>query len=291
LGKPVGRIGMKTHVVCLLLVVFGSSCRSLYKRDYTPDWELPTISHTLSVNSTSKFQLLWEKIFYVVGSTNKVQCLASQGVLVLMGSPDSKSKASIYALDGNTGSNLWNLDITGVLTASNDIIYIGSGEDVYAVEPVTGRVIWQKSITGARNITSLMFYESMLYIDATGFAEFYTIDKNGQNVEEYKRASDFYSANENVPFFPTLPYGYIAKEDIFIEQRGSGLYSANVINRYSNKLLWKVEGDSISNYIVFGNYVTWISQEDQIKFADKYKGNVIWTIEIKPSATTIERIG
>jgi len=48
-------------------------------------------------------------------------------------------------------------------------------------------------------------------------------------------------------------------------------------------LLWKVEGDSISNYIVFGNYVTWISQEDQIKFADKYKGNVIWTIEIKPS--------
>lgn len=276
---------MRSEKLFLILFLFIQSCKSEPNASYVPDWEAPTISHTLQFpQSGTVGEVVWEKQAYVLSSAYKrVQCVATDDIIVIVGSQGVNDQPEIFALDGKTGDLLWSVDNVGVLAKSDDGLFIGDGTKVSLIDPRTGLAKWQEQLLGIRNITGMMFYDGLLFVNGTGVYTYYVMATNGKVVSKYIQPTDFFTNYKNVPFYPDLPYGYIMSNDIFIQQRGDILYSGYVYESLTNKLLWQVEEASISNFVVLKDYIYWVSSDDYIKIADKYSGDLIDTIKIVPS--------
>jgi hypothetical protein len=265
----------RKSLMLFIIALFIQSCISGARTNYTPYWEPPMISHSLLFSQSKFAQVKWEQQAYILSNSFRtVQCVATAGVIVLVGSQDVTVRPKIFALDGKTGALLWDFDSAGVLAYSDDGLFIGEETKVYLVDPRTGLV---------RNITGMMYYDKLLFINGTGIYSFYVIGNDGQTISKHTQPLDFHSTYKKVPFYPDLPFGYAVSDDIFVEQRGNILYSGYVIDRLTNELLWHVDQDSISNFVILNNFVYWVSSDDQVKIANKHSGNLIETIKIAPS--------
>jgi hypothetical protein len=252
---------------------------------YSPEWEPPSASHSLSFEKSKSSHVLWKKEIYTLNSAlKKVPCVATQGVIVLVGSSNAQNQANILAFESSSGDEVWHIDIDniGILANSEYGIFIADGVNLYLVEPKTGHIKWRKELLDIRNITSMMYVDGFLYINGTGIYSYYVIGSDGQVISKHTQLSDFYTHYSQIPFYPELPFGYVYGKDYFIEQRGDAIYSGYVSNRFTNELLWQIKKDSISNFEIYDNNVLWISVDSQIKIANGVSGNLIEAIEIDP---------
>ena len=162
----------------------------------------------------------------------EVQCVATEGVIVLVGSTRSQDKANVHGLDGNTGEELWsiNIDGSGILANSEYGLFLGNGVKLDLIDPATGTSKWHIELLDAHNITSMMYFDGHLFIDSNGIYGSYVIGPDGQIIAKYIHPSDFLAAYGDIPFHPELPFGYVSDKENFIEQRGESLYSGYIYN-------------------------------------------------------------
>lgn len=274
---------IKNGLILALLALFAQSCIAAEPKNYNPIWEPPVTSHSLIFPKPESIQLLWTQQAYVLDSVLKnIQCVSTKDAILLVGSQNSSDPPKVFALDGNTGSLLWEFDDVGVLAHSGESVFIGSKTIVYLVDPKTGVIKWQKQLPGIRHITNMVYYDNLLFINGSGTYFFYVLDNEGEVLSRYSQVSAFRSEYSNVPFFPTLPFGNVAEDDIQIVQAGNGLYSADIYGRNSDTKLWQIDRNSISNFIVFNNHVLWIASDSSVKIADKYNGSVVESLTIDP---------
>lgn len=275
---------IKNGLVLALFALFTQSCIVAEPKNYNPIWEPPVTSHLLVFPQPASMQLLWTQQVYVLNSVLKnIQCVSTKDAILLVGSQNSSDTSKVFALDGNTGSLLWEFHDVGVLAHSGESVFIGSETVVYLVDPMTGEIKWQKQLLGIRHITNMMYYDNLLFINGSGTYFFYVLNHDGGIISRYSQISAFRSEYSNVPFYPTLPFGDVVEDDIQIAQTGDGLYSADIYNRNSDTKLWQIDRDSISNFIVFNDHVLWIASDGVIKIADKYNGSVIESFNVDPS--------
>jgi outer membrane protein assembly factor BamB len=272
---------MKKILMWIAVALIMQSCGLQKQKDYEPDWDLPVTTHSLAFPES--IQLLWTQQVYVLSSAHKnIQCLATKDVILLVGSQDSNDIPKIFALDGNDGVLLWKFDDVGVLADSADSVFIGSQTTVYSVDAETGVIKWQKKLPGIGHITSMMYYENLLFVNGSAYP-FYVLDTDGKIISRYSQVEAFRSAYSAVPFYPTLPFGIVIDDDIQIVQTGDGLYSADIYDRNSSAELWQIDRNSISNFIVYNDQILWITSDGAIKIADKYTGNVVESFNVVPS--------
>ena len=201
--------------------------------------------------------------------------------ILLVGSQNSHDTPKVFALDSNTGSLLWEFDDVGVLAHSDKSVFIGSKAIVYSVDTKTGMIEWKKQLSGIGHITNMMFFDELLFINGGG--GIYVLNNDGEVISKYSQIPTFRSEYDNIPFYPTLPFGYITDDNIQIVQTGDGLYSADIYDINSDTKLWQIDRDSISNFIIFNNHVLWIASDGAVKIADKNNGVVVESLNIEPS--------
>ena len=188
-----------------------------------------------------------------------------------------------FALSGTNGSQLWNSNVTGSLAISEYGLFIGDGTTVYLVDLQDGQVKWERQMQSADNITSVMYHNNLLFVNATGTYTYFVLNRDGKVISQYLQASDFRSDYKDINFFPDLSFGYTFGKNVYVEHRGNALYSGYIYDKSSDKPLWAIERDSISNFLIFNSYVLWISPDDKIKVADQISGEILETIAITPS--------
>ncbi len=278
---------MNKKLLSFLLIIFLNGCsgkETSLPDDYIPSWTTPAPPHTLILSGPIFSKMVWDRQFYVLSSSFKdVQCTSSEGMVTLIGSPDSANKPMTFTLSGSDGSLLWSIDSAGSLAISKYGLFIGDGTMAYLVDTQAGQIKWKKQIPGADNITSVMYSNDLFFVDAKGVYTYFVLSKDGQVISKYLQASDFHSVYKDIYFFPDLPFGYAIGQNIYIEHRGNALYSGYVHDISSHELLWERQRASISNFLIFNSYVLWISPEDKIKIADQISGEILETITITPS--------
>ena len=274
---------IKNGLILALFALFAQSCILETPKNYNPNWETPVVTpHSLVFLKPASMQLLWTQQVYVLNGKN-IQCLSTKDAILLIGSQNSSDTPKVFALDGNTGILLWEFDDVGVLAHSGESVFIGSKTIVYLVDPKTGVIKWQKQLPGIRYITNMIYHDNLLFINGSGTYFFYVLNNDGEIISRYSQVSAFRSEYSDVPFYETLPFGVVVKDDIQIVQTGNGLYSADIYDRNSDTKLWQIDRDSISNFIVFNDHVLWIASNGVIKIADKYNGSVVESFNVDPS--------
>ncbi len=275
---------MKRVLIYTIIALFLQSCGLNTQKNYTPDWEPPITTHSLLSPETIPMQTLWEQQAFVLSNASKnVQCASIKDVVILVGSPNSSDIPKVFALNGENGTPLWSFQGAGILAHSKEDLFIGFEKTIYSINPRTGTIKWQKQLPSIRNITGVMYYDKLVFINGSGTYGFYVLDNSGEIISKYANVSGFRSDYSKVPFYPTAPFGTVLNDNILIAQAGSGLYYGDIYDRVSNKKLWQVDGNSISNFIIINEYVVWISSDDSIKVADIYSGEILGSITIIPS--------
>jgi outer membrane protein assembly factor BamB len=278
---------MTKKLTCLFILLFLYSCSgrgTSLPEQYTSYWTTPTPTHTLILSDVIFSKVMWDQQFYVPSSGFKaIQCVSKEGGIFVVGSPDPTHKIMIFALTGKNSDLLWSFNSSGRIAVSEHGLFVGDGTSAYLLELQNGQIKWQTQLLDAKNITSVMYDNDLFFVNATGVHTYFVLNKDGQVITKYLHASDFHSNYKDIPFFPNLPFGYAIGQNIYIEHRGNALYSGYVYDAATQKPLWEMERDSISNFLIFNDYVLWISPDDKIKIADQMSGKLLDTIAITPS--------
>ena len=236
-------------------------------------------------NSTSS-KVIWEKQFYSISSDfGNIQCTASDGVLVAIGSLDGVENSMAYAFDGKSGRILWTYNDASLLVMTKYGLFIGGNKnDILLINPKDGEIIWQIKLNNMRSIRKMIYEEELLFVYTDGFYQYFIVDSSGEIISKYLQESTFNNDYGNINFVPYLPFGNNNTiSDVYIRQFGDILYSAAIYESSTDKLLWKSDTYSISNFLFYEKSVIWISPDDKLIKADKTNGQVLDEIKISPS--------
>lgn len=252
---------------------------------YTQYQATPAPLHKLSLPNSTFSKVVWEKQFYPLNSISRiVQCAATDGILIAIGSLDGVENTKIYAFEGISGNILWTYNDAFVTVMTEHGLFVGGNQDdILLIRPNDGKIIWQLKLNSTGSIRNMMYKDGLLFVNVNGFYQYFVIDSKGQIVSKHKQESSFYNEYEDVHFVPNLPFGNAARGEFYIRQFGDILYSAAAYTNSTDKPLWESETYSISNFLLYQNYVLWVSPDDKIIKADKTNGQVLDEIEITPS--------
>jgi outer membrane protein assembly factor BamB len=228
--------------------------------------------------------VIWEKKFYPLGSYWKnIQCAVDNEVVVTVGGLKGEEYPKIYAFNGKTGEILWTYSKAPIIVMTQHGLFAGDDNKISLIRSIDGKIIWEIKLNNVSVIRKMMYKEEKLFVNTDGFYQYFVVDINGNVISEYKQESDFHNEHEEANFTPTLPFGNINAGEAYVRHFGDVLYSAAVYEKSADSPLWKSNTYSISNFLLYGNYVVWISPDDKIIKADKNNGQILDEIKITPS--------
>jgi outer membrane protein assembly factor BamB len=279
---------MKNKILLFVLLscfLFGCAPISSDSDSRTPS-PMPPHHKLLLPNSTFS-KVVWEQQFYPSGNYfGNVQCAAGNGALVVIGSLDGVENSMAYAFDGKSGKTLWTYKDAFLLVMTEYGLFIGGNEnDILLLDPKDGRIIWQIKLNNIRSIRKIMYEEGLLFVYTDGFYQYFVIDSSGKIISKYLQESTFNNDHANTHFAPHLPFGSNnATSDVYIRQFGDITYSVAAYKSSTDELLWKSKTDSsISNFLLYSQYILWVSPDDKLIKANKINGQILDEAEISPS--------
>lgn len=275
----------KRNTLIAVTTLLVASCALSNKYQIPQGYPAQLLSHELSLPESMRSRVMWEQQFYSLSSYfGDVQCAATDGILIAVGGLTSQEKVSIYAFDGVTGKVLWIYPYDGVVDISNHGLFVGDGSaNIYLIHPKTGDIIWKTTLENANYVKALDYSDGYLFVNTEGYYHFFVLNSGGEVVSNHVNELDFQKTYKNSKFIPVLPFGTISSDDKYLKQNGDVLYSLSVYEKFNDELIWNTTTYAISNFVLFNEYVLWLSPDDELILADFATGIVIEKASIVPS--------
>jgi outer membrane protein assembly factor BamB len=202
---------------------------------------------------------------------------------MVVGSIGVQDPEKLLAFQGSDGTLLWSSERTGALAAYNEHVLIGNENTITSLAVSDGSMNWTASLAGARNTVSLMVYEDLLFVSATGSIPFFTLlPGNGEIIEKFYTVADFRNRYPAIPFYPDLPYSTVLANGVILQQIGNITYSVYVTDSATGQILWQSDSDIISNIAVMGNEVFMLTADSTLRLVDIRSGLTIESFLIQP---------
>jgi hypothetical protein len=269
-------------ILCGILMV---SCYPKNDNSYSTDQTRQISPHELLLPTSLPAEIVWTMDFHPLGNyLGNIQCAAIDGTLSVVGNLDIPSKPMVYGFEGISGKLTWTLADIGILEASEYGLFVGNQEaGISLIQPGDGKTIWNTRLANSDYVRAIMYKEDLLFVNTNGYFQYFVIDQNGKIISKYNHLSDFKNDYGHIDFIPDADVFNDADGDVYLRQFGDILYSAAIYDSFTNKLLWKSNSYSISNFLLYKNYVIWLSGDDKLVMANKYDGKVLFESKISPS--------
>ncbi len=185
-----------------------------------------------------------------------------------------KTKSKFYALDTQTGEEVWNFSPEGGLRSSpayhNGVLFFGSWDGtLYALDATSGGLKW--SFETGRKIYSTPAVENNSVIFASNDDYLYSL-----NVEDGSENWRFDLKSQNInEWIPRISSPAVSKNSVFIGSLNGNLYSVNLED---GSLNWLFETDDKigSSPAVTDNAVYFGSDDNYVYALKTSDGSLIW---------------
>lgn len=195
-----------------------------------------------------------------------------------------KTKSKFYALDAQTGEEVWSFSPEGGLRSSpayqNGVLFFGSWDGtLYALDATNGDLKW--SFETGRKIYSTPAVENNSVIFASNDDYLYSL--NVENGSENWRF-DLNSQNIN-EWIPRISSPAVSKNSVYIGSLNGTLYS---VNFGDGSLIWSFETDDIiaSSPSLTDDVVYFGSDDSYIYALQNSDGSLIWKYKANNSIGT-----
>ncbi len=196
-------------------------------------------------------------------------------VFICIGLSDSDKDRHLYALDSQTGRELWKFETGGGVKATilNTVVYFGSGDkNFYALDSQTGQEHWRFE-TGGPIISIPAIADGIIYFGSND-GHLYALDsQTGQ--QKWKSEALMSILEVYSPF--------VSDGLVYIGGKGTRLYA---LNAETGQVQWQFDnGDMIQISSLFSDGVVYIGSSDGLFYAvDGQTGQELWRFETEGPA-------
>ena len=215
-----------------------------------------------SLNSSDGF-ILWTKNFTGVGSIPSPTIF--EGVIFTSGGNEF-----FYALDSNTGDELWKVEIGSVTESSpaieDGIVYVAAQYSIFALNSTSGDQLWNYTSNSIFHPSALLYGENIFIGGNDG--NFYSLNKlNGSVNWIFSNSSQFVATSA------------VYDNSIYVPSSDGLIYALNIT---SGNILWNSNlGVYSSSPVVSDNYLFVGSQNNNSLFIlNKSTGNIIFSYDL-----------
>ncbi len=196
-------------------------------------------------------------------------------VFICIGLSDSDKDRHLYALDSQTGRELWKFETGGGVKAAilNNVVYFGSGDkNFYALDSQTGQEHWRFE-TGGPIISIPAIADGIIYFGSND-GHLYALDsQTGQ--QKWKSEALISILEVYSPF--------VSDGLVYIGGKGTRLYA---LTAETGQVQWQFDnGDMIQISSLFSDGVVYIGSSDGLFYAvDGQTGQELWRFETEGPA-------
>jgi outer membrane protein assembly factor BamB len=262
------------------------------------------VQHTLAENSFAN--VIWSK--------NKIMTFINENTATLLSAPNRIFALGIqpkrlYAFDSATGDVIWKLD--GVLPDSMAVhdmrLYATYWNNVQAYNTINGEKDWSVNLPYSGTFTSLYVLDDKIFIYSAN-SSFFILDSNGQIVKStgpnyypmpYVVGDVTYAGNDygivafdtqtGKTLWQTIIEGayytglYFLEDNIYLRTGDSVMPgSVYAINKRNGEILWKNDGNAISNICSLGKNLYFLTWDGYLMILDRQTGSEVARLEFSP---------
>lgn len=195
-----------------------------------------------------------------------------------------KTKSKFYALDAQTGEEVWSFSPEGGLRSSpayqNGVLFFGSWDGtLYALDAANGDLKW--SFETGRKIYSTPAVKNNSVLFASNDEHLYSL-----NVEDGSENWRFNLNSQDInEWIPRISSPAVSKNSVYIGSLNGNLYS---VNFEDGSLMWSFEtGERIGSSPSLTDSTVYFGSDDNYIYAlDKSDGSLIWKYKANESIGT-----
>jgi outer membrane protein assembly factor BamB len=185
--------------------------------------------------------------------------------VVLLGSNNPFSESSIIALDGKTGSVLWQSDAqNGQSMIANQLeIIVGGIGEVFAFDGVNGKILWSTALPASRSVTNMYAMDNDILVDTVSSRYFVLNKSSGEIIQ----IVDYDTSN--LPYWRNIPYGAYWQAPVYNNhylygRTGQRYGYAFAIDLDNSSELWRTDENIISNVSVTSSHAYVLSEDGKL---------------------------
>lgn len=120
-------------------------------------WDDARTTHYVTLDDNLPAILLWEREVFTISGLKDIQVVALGGKVFFLGSTEATEPSGVVAMQGDSGEVLWAKQSNfNSIAVNTDALYVGRLSSIYALNPETGDEIWSTKLPGF--ITMLCIY-------------------------------------------------------------------------------------------------------------------------------------
>ena len=195
----------------------------------------------------------------------------------------------VICIDLNTGNVLWMAQLQSMTRSvpyitSDKLIIQTLDNGVYALDKETGKVLWHNigindGISILYSVTPIV-YENYVILQSNSFQPHY-LDINNGNEEQIFQNNDFLKStfhldlkkDNNVKIYQPV----LDKQILFFYDEKGDFYA---INLKFNNMIWKKKYHVNVPFLINGNIIFAINEQNQLLFIDKYNGDLVFILDL-----------
>lgn len=263
--------GIILMMLCLISCTTSNTSPSL--KPSKTLWPEPLTTHQVIENDSSLEEL--SSISNIFIEANQISVLsATKKMIFVIGSLSPIETVHLLALDSLDGSMIWSLhDHPASLDVTSSALYVGSTSTVTSYDLDTGEINWSTWIPFTRNFSRIYVKDDFIY----------TFETTGHNYLINTKTGKVTQGSGNQEFFET---------NAIFTDRTKFLYyplsnSVEAISRENGKILWQIESEVISNIVVNGGMVYFLTIGGKLVGVDPQTGEILETILFDPNPFTL----